>query len=572
MSVHERRADPSQSVKPAARSGGRILVDQLLVHGADMAFCVPGESYLEVLDALYDVGNRITLINARHEAGAANMAEAYGKLTGKPGIAMVTRGPGACHAAVGVHTAFQDSTPMILLIGQVGRGMMDREAFQEVDFRQMFGPLAKWAVEIDVTARIPEYLARAFHLATSGRPGPVVLALPEDMLAETADVADAAPYVQTQPAATPEQIAALRELLARAERPLLIVGGSGWSEEACRQIVAFAEKNGLPAACSFRRMDIFDNRSDCFVGDLSTSISPALSRRMKEADLLLLIGARLGEIATQGYTLLESPDPRQRLVHVYPDPDEIGRVFTPALAIPSSADAFAQAALAMQPLDSAKWRAWREGARKDHLASIEPPRTEWPLDMGRAFKELRGKLPRDFIVTIDAGNFSGWPHRFLTYARPARQLGPTSGSMGYAVPAAVAASLVHKDRMVVACVGDGGFMMTALELATAVQHGGKPIVLVFNNDMYGTIRMHQEREHPGRVSGSDLLNPDFASLGRALGAHGETVRRTEEFAPAFERAVKSGKPAVIELKTDPEQISTRTTIAALREAAKKRRA
>jgi acetolactate synthase-1/2/3 large subunit len=572
MNVHERRADPSQTVKPAARGGGRILVDQLLVHGADMAFCVPGESYLEVLDALYDVQGRITLINARHEAGAANMAEAYGKLTGKPGIAMVTRGPGACHAAVGVHTAFQDSTPMVLLIGQVGRGMMDREAFQEVDFRQMFGPLAKWAAEIDVTERIPEYLARAFHLATSGRPGPVVLALPEDMLSETADVADAMPYVQAQPASTPEQIAALRELLARAERPLMIVGGSGWSEQACRQIVAFAEANGLPAGCSFRRMDIFDNRSDCFVGDLSTSISPALSRRVKEADVVLLVGARLGEIATQGYTLLESPDPRQRLVHVYPDPDEIGRVFTPALAVPSSTNAFAAAALAMKPLDGSKWRTWREGARKDHLASIEPPPTKWPLDMGRAFKELRAKLPEDFILTIDAGNFSGWPHRFLTYARPARQLGPTSGAMGYAVPAAVAASLVHKDKMVIACVGDGGFMMTALELATAVQHGGKPIVLVFNNNMYGTIRMHQEREHPERVVGTDLANPDFASLGRALGAHGETVRRTEEFASAFERAVKSGKPAVIELKTDPEQISTRTTIAALREAAKKRRA
>jgi acetolactate synthase-1/2/3 large subunit len=542
----------------------------LLVHGAEMAFCVPGESYLEVLDALYDVRDRLTLINARHEAGAANMAEAYAKLTGKPGIAMVTRGPGACHAAVGVHTAFQDSTPMILLVGQVGRGMMDREAFQEIDYRQMFGPVAKWVAEIDITARIPEYVARAFHLATSGRPGPVVLSLPEDMLSETAEVADAAPYVCAQPAATAEHITGLREILSHAERPLLVVGGFGWSDEACREIVTFAEASGLPTACSFRRQDVFDNRSECFIGDLSTSIAPTLSKRVKESDLLVLIGARLGEIATMGYTLLESPDPRQRLVHVYPDPDEIGRIFTPTLAIPSSVEVFVKAAARMKPLDGGKWRAWREAARKDFLASTEPPPTKWPLDLGRAFKELQKKLPADFIVTIDAGNFSGWVHRFLTYARPGRELGPISGAMGYSVPAAVAASLTYKDRLVIGCVGDGGFMMSGQEVATAAQHGGKPIILVFNNNMYGTIRMHQEREHPGRVSGTDLMNPDFAALGRALGAHGETVTKTEEFAPAFERAVKSGKPAVIELKTDPEQVSTRTTIAALREAAGKK--
>ncbi len=571
MSLQERRVQSTQSVKQSEpRSGGRILVDQLLVHGAEMAFCVPGESYLEVLDALYDVRNRLSLINARHEAGAANMAEAYAKLTGKPGIALVTRGPGACHAAVGVHTAFQDSTPMILLVGQVGRSMMDREAFQEIDFRQMFGPVAKWVAEIEITARIPEYVARAFHLATSGRPGPIVLSLPEDMLSETADVADAKPYVRAQPAATPEHIAELREILSRAERPMLVVGGFGWSDEACREIVAFAEASGVPAACSFRRQDVFDNRSECFVGDLSTSIAPTLSKRVKESDLLVLIGARLGEIATMGYTLLESPDPRQRLVHVYPDPDEIGRIFTPTLAIPSSVEIFAKAAARMKPLDGGKWRVWREAARKDFLASTEPPPTKWPLDMGRAFKDLQKKLPADFIVTIDAGNFSGWVHRFLTYARPGRELGPISGSMGYSVPAAVAASLVHKDRLVIGCVGDGGFMMSGQEVATAVQHGGRPIILVFNNNMYGTIRMHQEREHPGRVSGTNLMNPDFAALGRALGAHGETVTKTEEFAPAFERAVKSGKLAVIELKTDPEQVSTRTTIAALREAAKKK--
>jgi acetolactate synthase-1/2/3 large subunit len=553
------------------RSGGQILVDQLLAHGSDMAFCVPGESYLEVLDALHDAHDRIRLINARHEAGAANMAEAYGKLTGRPGICLVTRGPGACQAAVGVHTAFQDSTPMILFVGQVGRDATDREAFQEIDYRQMFGPVAKWATQIDVTSRIPEYVARAFHTATSGRPGPVVLALPEDMLRETAAVPDAVPSPGAQPEVAPDQLARARTMLAEAERPLLLVGGPGWTDEACRRIVAFAEAHGLPAACSFRRQDVFDNRSPCFAGDLGTSGPPALIKRVKEADLLLVVGARLGEMTTQGYSVLRSPRPRQRLIHVHASPDELGRVFTPDLAIVSASAAFAAAASGLEPLGPDRWSGWREAARRDFLAAIEPPAHSGPLDVARVMADLRDRLPEDFIITLDAGNHTGWPQRFLTYRRPGRQIGPTSGAMAYSVPAAVAASLIHPDRLVIGCVGDGGFMMSGLEIATAVQHGGKPIVLVFNNQMYGTIRMHQEREHPERVVGTDLVNPDFVALAQAMGAHAERVTRTEEFLLAFERAVASGKPALIELRTDPELVSTRTTITGLRKAVRRER-
>ena len=550
-----------------SRSGGRILVDQLLVHGADMAFCVPGESYLEVLDALHDSPS-IRLVNARHEAGAANMAEAYGKLTGRPGIAMVTRGPGACHAAVGVHTAFQDSTPMILLVCQVARDAMDREGFQEIDYRQMFGPVAKWAAQIDRVERIPEYMSRAFHVATSGRPGPVVLALPEDMLVEATDAGDAQPYVAHRPAATAADIARVREILAGAEKPLMLVGGSCWSDEACRQAIAFAEANGIPAAVSFRRQDLLSTRSRAYAGDIGTSGPPALVARFKEADVVLVVGARLGEMTTQGYTTLDSPRTRQVLVHVHPDADEIGRVFRPALGIVSSGDGFFAAARSMAPLDGTRWAAWAEAARKDYLASLEAPAYSGPFDSAKAMHALDALLPADAIITLDAGNHTGWPQRFLHFGRPRREVGPTSGAMGYSVPAAVAASLVHRDRVVVGFVGDGGFMMSGQELATAVQHGGKPIVVVFNNRMYGTIRMHQEREHPERVVGTDLSEQDFAALGRALGCHAERVTRTEDFAPAFRRALESGRAALVELLTDPEVVSTRLTITGLRERAR----
>ncbi len=550
-----------------SRTGGRILVDQLLVHGADMAFCVPGESYLEVLDALYD-SPQIRLINARHEAGAANMAEAYGKLTGKPGIAMVTRGPGACHAAVGVHTAFQDSTPMILIVGQVAREAMDREGFQEIDYRQMFGPVAKWATQIDRTDRIPEYMSRAYHVATSGRPGPVVLALPEDMLTESADVADAEAYVAHRASAGPADVAAVRKLLAQAKQPLMLIGGSCWSDPACRRAIAFAEASHLPTAVSFRRQDLFSTRCAVYAGDLGTSGPPALIKRFKEADVVLVVGARLGEMTTQGYTTLDSPQPRQILIHVHPDADELGRVFRPALGVVSSGDGFFAAAESMTPLDGNTWAAWTAAARKDYLASLEAPAYAGAFDAAKAMHALDALLPKDAIITLDAGNHTGWPQRFLQYGRPRREIGPTSGAMGYSVPAAVAASLVHRDRVTVGFVGDGGFMMSGQEVATAVQYGAKPIIVVFNNRMYGTIRMHQERDHPERVVGTDLSEQDFTALGKALGCHAERVTRTAEFAPAFERALASGRAALIELITDPEIVSTRLTITGLREKAR----
>jgi len=550
-----------------ARTGGQVLVDQLVIHGADVMFCVPGESYLAVLDALYDVRDRVRLVNARHEAGAANMAEAYGKLTGRPGVALVTRGPGACHAAIGVHTAAQDSTPMILLVGQIARGSTDREAFQEIDYRAMFGALAKWAAQIDQADRIPEYLARAFHVATSGRPGPVVLALPEDMLAETVTVADAKPYLAIQPAPDAGELARLRGLLEVAQRPILLVGGSRWTDAACAQAQAFAEAWNLPATTSFRRMDLIDNRSPVYAGDFGIAPVPSLRKRLQDADLVIAVGARLGDITTQDYSSLEAPQPAQILVHAYPDADELGRVFRPALAIVTGPAAFAAALAGVRPTSAPRWSAWTQAAHADYLANLEPTACDSALDMGRAMAELRARLPNDAIVALDAGNHSGWPMRYLAFGRPGRLLGPTSGAMGYCAPAAVAASLMHRDRLVVGFVGDGGFMMSGQELVTAVQHGGKPILIVFNNASYGTIRMHQEREHPGRTIATDLVNPDFVALAHACGAHGERVERTADFMPAFERAVASDKAALIELATDPQWITTRTTIAAVRAAA-----
>lgn len=560
-----------QSASLPTRSGGQILVDQLLIHGADTAYCVPGESYLEVLDALHDVKDRFTLINARHEAGAADMAEAYGKLTGRPGICMVTRGPGACHAAIGVHIAQQDSTPMILLVGQIARDTTDREAFQEVDYRAMFGPIAKWATQIDDARRIPEYMARAFRVATSGRPGPVVVALPEDMLIERVAVADARPYTATGAGITPESVEALKAELTAAKRPLLLVGGSGWDDAAATAITRFAEANNIPAACSFRRQDIIDNRSSVYAGDFGTSTGPTLYRHLEEADLLVVIGARLGEMTTRTYTTLDAPNPGIRLVHIHPDANEIGRVYSPNLGLACTP---AVVAAALQGCDLGRadeWREWCASLHGDYLADSEAPNGgEWSLDMGVALAQIRDGLPDDAVVTMDAGNHNGWAQRFLRFGRPGRVLGSTCGAMGYSVPAAVAASIANPDRLVLSFVGDGGFLMSGNELATAAQYGGRPVVLLFNNGIYGTIRMHQEREHPERVSGTTLKHQDFCRMAEGLGCHAERVTRTEDFAAALTRARESGRPAVLELVTDPEQISTRTTISALRKAAKAR--
>jgi acetolactate synthase-1/2/3 large subunit len=539
------------------RTGGRLVVDQLVIHGVDLVFCVPGESYLAVLDALYDARDRIRIVNARHEAGAANMAEAYGKLTGRPGVAMVTRGPGACHAAIGVHTAAQDSTPMVLLVGQIERRTADRETFQEVDYRQMFGPLAKWVAQVDHAERVPEYLARAFHVAMSGRPGPVVLALPEDMLTDAVEVADAAPCVASQAAPAPDDLARLRRRLEAAERPIAVLGGSRWSDAACAQVQAFAEAWDVPVAVAFRRMDLIDNRSPVYAGDLGLAPVPALPRRLREADLVLVIGARLGSLNTQYIAPLDDVQPRPAVVQVYPDADEIGRICRVDTGIVAGPVAFAAALAGLAPDRPPRWSAWTRAAHADYVANLEPTAYDGALDMGRALAELRERLPRDAIITLDAGNHTGWPMRYLRFGRPGRLLGPISGAMGYSAPAAVAASLVHRDRRVVGFVGDGGFLMSGQEIATAVQHGAAPILIVFNNARYGTIRMHQEREYPGRHIATELVNPDFAALARAYGAHGELVTRTDEFLPAFERAAAAGRAAVIELRTDPDWLTTR---------------
>lgn len=556
------------SERVAGSTGGQLLVECLRLHGVDMAFGVPGESYLPVIDALHAHRNAIRFVVCRQEGGAANMAEAYGKLTGRPGVCLVTRGPGATNAAIGVHTAFQDSTPMILLIGQVGRDFMEREAFQEVDYRRMFGPLAKWVAQIDEAARIPEFMHRAFRTATSGRPGPVVLALPEDMLRDMVADADLGrPYEPVQPAAAPDAMAEVRGRLAAAERPLLIVGGGGWSAAACADVAAFAAVNALPVAASFRCQDYIDNEHPSYAGALGTSVDPALARRVREADLLLVVGARLGEMTTNGYALVEAPRPRQTLVHVHPSADELGRVYQPDLAINAGSAAFLAAARAMAPVDGPAWRAWTEAAHADFRRSLEPQGQPGAMDLAAVVGTLKRRLP-DAIITTGAGNYTGWFQRYWTFRDWRTQLAPTSGAMGYGVPAAVAAKLACPDRPVISANGDGCFLMCGQELATAVQYGSPVLFLVVNNGMYGTIRMHQERDHPGHVYGTSLRNPDFAMLARAHGLHGERVERTEDVAAALDRALASPTGALLELIVDPDGITTRTTLSAITGAAR----
>ena len=546
------------------RTGGQVLVDQLLVHGVDTAFCVPGESYLAVLDALHDARG-IRTIACRQEGGAAFMAEAYGKLTGRPGVLLVTRAPGACNASVGVHTAFQDSTPMVVLIGQVARDQEYREAFQEVNYRSFYAEITKWTAQVESADRLPELVSQAFHRACSGRPGPVALALPEDMLRELTEVPDAGPYQVVRPGADVRDVLALGEMLANARRPLAILGGGGWSAAAVADFTAFAETNNLPVACAFRCQDRFDNEHPCYVGDVGIGIAPALARRVANADLIIAVGARLGEMTTQGYTLLEVPRPRQRLVHVHADAAELGRVYQPDLAICAGMQSFARALTALDPVDSHAWAAWLAEARRDYLDNLEP-NSGLPdrLDMHAVIETLAREMP-DAIVCTDAGNFSGWAQRYWRFRRFPSQLGPTCGAMGYGIPAAIAARQLHRDRPVIGFCGDGGALMTGQEIATAVHQGVDPIIIVVNNNMYGTIRMHQERDYPGRVHATSLSNPDFAHWALSFGAFGEVVERTEEFAPALGRAREAGRIAVLELRIEPDLISTRTTLSAIRE-------
>ncbi|MFO1302791.1 MAG: thiamine pyrophosphate-binding protein, partial [Burkholderiales bacterium] len=507
----------------AERTGGEILVANLVAQGVTHAFGVPGESYLAVLDALYDVRDRLEFFICRQEGGAAYMAEAHGKLTGRPGVVFVTRGPGASNAAIGVHTAAQDSTPLVMFVGQVGTDMMDREAFQEIDYRQMFGPVAKWVAQIDRAERIPEYVAHAFRIAMSGRPGPVVLALPEDMLTARAACADAPRVEPVASAPSRDSIAAAHALLAKATSPLVVVGGSRWDRASCEALTEFAESTGLPVAAAFRHQDLVDNRHAQYAGDVGIGINPKLAARVREADVLLVLGERLGEMTTGGYTLLDVPSSSQRLIHVHPSPDELGRVYQPEIAIAATPGEFLAAWKALPPLANA---AWRESARTAH-ADFEAWRAPRPVpgnvDLWRVMLWLDERLPGDAILTNGAGNYTVWVHRLFRYRGFRTQLAPYSGAMGYGVPAAVAAKAVHGDRIVVSFSGDGCFLMNGQELATAVQYGLPVVFVVLDNGMYGTIRMHQERHYPARVSGTDLVNPDFAALARADGAPGETV-------------------------------------------------
>ncbi len=548
-----------------SRTGGEALVEALEIHGADHAFCVPGESYLAVLDALYGARASIRLITCRQEGGAANMAEAYGKLTGKPGICFVTRGPGATNASIGVHTAFQDSTPMILFIGQADQSMLDREAFQEVDFRAMFAPLAKWSAEIRDPNRIPEYVARAFHTAVSGRPGPVVLSLPEDVLFGECSVPATKPYVKSEPSPSRADMEKFAGLLARAKSPLLMLGGPGWNAQAIEDARTFAQNFDLPVCTSFRAKDRFDNTHKNYCGDMGIGADPKLVKRLKESDLLIVVGARLGEMTTDGYTRIEAG---RTLVHVHPGADELNRVYQADLPILSGVAPFLREAAGLNAPRNIAWRESTEAARANFEAWAKPVDAPGAVNPSDIFAWLNKHLPADAILANGAGNYAGWLHRFYLYRGYPTLIGPTSGAMGYGVPASVAAKLLHPERTVVSCAGDGCFLMNGQELATAVQYEAAIIVLVFDNGIYGTIRMHQEREYPGHVIGTDLKNPDFVALARSYGALGFHVKRTDDFAQAFHEAQTSKKPALIHITLDPEAISPTTTLSKLRAAKK----
>ncbi|MFL6937727.1 MAG: thiamine pyrophosphate-binding protein [Xanthobacteraceae bacterium] len=550
------------------RTGGQVLADALVAHGSDLAFCVPGESYLGLLDGLYEHRGAFRIVNCRHEGAAANAADAYGKLTGRPGLCFVTRGPGATHAATGIHTARQDSTPLIMFVGQVPRESREREAFQEIDFRAVFGSLTKWATEIDDAARIPEIVSRAFHTATSGRPGPVVVALPEDMLTDRVIVADAPPFepVETWPGLS--DMARLQKLLWAAEQPIMLIGGSRWSEAAWASVARFAERLALPVATTFRRGHLFDALHPCYAGDLGIGPNPKLLARIRAADLVIVVGTRLGEMPSQGYTLFDIPGPRQTFVHVHPGAEELGRVYRPHLAINAAPTAFAAALEGVQPPNEIRWRDGTRIAHEDYLAWTQTPGPQpGAVNFGEIMLWLREHLPADAILCSGAGNFAAWIHRYYRFRRFVTHIGPTAGSMGYGVPAAVAMKRLNPQRSVVCIAGDGDFLMNGQEFATAVQYGLPFVVVLLDNGIYGTIRMHQEREYPGRVIATELKNPDFAAYARAFGGFGITVEKTDDFAVAYAAAVESGKPAIVHLRVDPEAVTPTMSLSAIREKA-----
>ncbi|WP_046115775.1 thiamine pyrophosphate-binding protein [Aquincola tertiaricarbonis] len=562
------------------RPAGHALVEALVAQGVDTAFGVPGESYLAVLDGFHEHRERIRFVACRQEGGAAFMAEAQGKLSGRPGICFVTRGPGATNASIGVHTAFQDSTPMVLFVGQVASDQRDREAFQELDYRQVFGPgtlgMAKWVGEVHDADRLPEYVARAFHTAMQGRPGPVVLVLPEDMLAAPT----AAPVLpRIEPATAwpaPGAMRDLRAMLAAAQRPFVIAGGSGWTAESVQALQRFAENWGLPVGCGFRFQDTFDNRHPLYAGDVGIAINPKLAQRIREADLVLAVGVRLGEMTTSGYTLLQVPRPAQKLVHMHAGAEELGRVYSADLMLQS---AMCHAGKALEtlaaPAGTPRWADWAAAAHADYEANHVAPEVV-PMDMAQVMKTIQRLAPKDTVYTNGAGNYAGWLHRYVRYFglqhHGRTQLAPTSGAMGYGVPAAVAASLLQPQRTVVNIAGDGDFLMTGQELATATGYGATRLIsVVVDNGTYGTIRMHQERDYPGRVSGSDLFNPDFAALARAYGWRAERIDATAQFEPAFAAALDSGRPTLLHVKLDTDVSTTRSTLSAIRAAAMKKK-
>ncbi len=564
---------------PTPRLAGHALVEALVAQGVHTCFGVPGESYLAVLDGFHEHREHIRFIACRQEGGAAFMAEAQGKLTGRPGVCFVTRGPGATNASIGVHTAFQDSTPMVLFIGQVASEQRDREAFQEIDYRQMFGPgtlgLAKWAAQVDSAERLPEYVARAFRTAMQGRPGPVVLALPEDMLT-TPTAAPVLPRVEPVHAwPAPGGLRTLREMLLAAQRPIVIAGGSGWDAEAAAALQRFAENWNLPVACGWRFQDSFDNRHPLYAGDVGIGINPKLAARIRDADLIIALGIRLGEMTTGGYTLLQAPRPAQRLVHIHAGAEELGRVYAADLLLQASMATAARALEGLAAPATLPWAAHTTAAQADYAANLVAPPVE-PMDLAVVVKTLQRLLPEDTVYTNGAGNFSGWLHRYGRLPglqhHGRTQLAPTSGAMGYGLPAAVAAALLQPQRWVVNMAGDGDFLMNGQELATATGYGAKKLIsIVVDNGSYGTIRMHQEREYPGRVSGSDLYNPDFAALARAYGWQAEFMDHTAAFEPALQRAIAAGQPTLLHLKLDGNVITSRTTLAAIRQAAQQRR-
>jgi acetolactate synthase-1/2/3 large subunit len=567
------------TVKHNMRTAAEVLVDQLIINGVRHAFCVPGESYLAVLDAFHDRDVAVTV--CRQEGGAAMMAEAVGKATGRPGVCFVTRGPGATNASPGIHIAQQDSTPMILFVGQVARSMRGREAFQELDYRAVFGTMAKWATEIDDPTRVPEIVSHAFHVAANGRPGPVVVALPEDMLTERVAIGDGLPYFAVEAAPGRTDIEAFTGLVAAAERPMFLVGGSRWSETGCAAMMRFAERFAVPVATTFRRAHLFDALHPNYAGDLGIGPNPKLLARVKEADLLVLVGGRLSEMQTQGYTLLDIPAPQMTFVHVHPDAGELGRVYRPRLGINATPAAFAIAVAELDPPAAPRWAGAAKTAREtahetahaDYLAWTGTP-TEVPggVNLGGIMVWLRDHLPADAMISNGAGNYSVWVHRYYRHRRFATQFSPIAGSMGYGVPAAIAVKRLYPDRVVVAVSGDGDFLMNGQDFATAVQYEAPVIVIVADNGQYGTIRMHQERHYPGRISATQLRNPDFAAYARAFGGFGVTVENTADFPAAFTAAQQSRLPAIIHLKVDPEAITPTTTLAKIREAALAQRA